>query len=59
MVLVLFTTLALIGERFLGVLSTKHVSMERVKRLIFPRVFVLLFDWPVSLKILGINLLGA
>lgn len=40
-VLVFFAGLALVGRRFLGVLSTKHISMRRISGLILSKVFVL------------------
>ena len=57
-VLLFFISLVLVDKRLLRVLFVKQVSIEKVSRLIFPRIFVLLFSYSIFLKILSINLPG-
>lgn len=57
-VLVFFIAFALVGKRLLGLFLTRYVSKEGVSKLIFSDVFIFSFCKPISLKILGINLLN-
>lgn len=56
-VLIFFINLTLICKKLL--LFTKYVKKKGVSRFIFSRVFILFFCYFVTLKILGINLLGS
>lgn len=58
-VLVLFIGLALVNGRLLGILPTRHISMEKVSGLILSGVFVLLLGWSIPSETLDINLPGA
>ena len=56
MVLVLFISLALVGERLLGLLSNSCVNRKNISKFILYEIFFYLFYRSVLLEMLAIDL---